>query len=581
MWIAAGVCVTAAVCLFAISALSFETLRGVALSSIPPGYEDRFTPALFAKISFGLRFLGTVLCLCAVAMVVFAERLNRMLHQTARDLGAFGREMRTAARSLRHDPRFRVIALVAVVSWGILLRLAFFAEPIRNDEAYSFMHYASRPIYVGLSYYSANNHLLNTLLMHISTSLFGASVWTVRLPTLIAGILIVPATYAAVRLYHGPGAALLAAALASASSPLIEYSFNARGYSLGTLFFLLMIIMIGLERGGSAGARIILPIAAALALYAVPTMVYGVAGAFLYLLVLEPGRSRTFVSMIWTAILSLALYAPTLATVGLSSITSNQWTAPVPRELLLGAFTQEAASLWRYWNIDLPVLASVVVAVGAIATLLFRKTLRLPPAAILLSVVLAACVLLSIQRVVPPRRSWLFLLPLYFGAAGAGWSMIVRKVRFAEQLMPAVALILAAWMGGTVLSAKSLRHSGIEAAGPRSVEPIVIGAKQYLLQGAQFICSDYFDSGLDFEMRVHRIPYEPTPTGELLIVTPAGASPERTLELAGFLPGEAVSVRKIAHYQDADVYVADRGPTLPFRPRGSSEMGVFTASGDR
>jgi hypothetical protein len=135
-------------------------------------------------------------------------------------------------------------------------------------------------------------------------------------------------------------------------------------------------------------------------------------------------------------------------------------------------------------------------------------------------------------------------------------------------------------MGCTVLTAKSLRHSGIEAAGPRSVEQIALASRPYLLEGAQFICSDYFDSGLDFEMHVHGIPYRPSRTGELLIVTPAGASPFRTLHLAGFSDASVQSLRQIGHYSDADVYTASRNSRVPFIPRGSTEMGVFTEAGD-
>lgn len=218
----------------------------------------------------------------------------------------------------------------------------------------------------------------------------------------------------------------------------------------------------------------------------------------------------------------------------------------------------------------------MLIAAGAIAGLLFRRSLRLPPLAVLLCVAVSALVLMPIQRLVIPRRAWLFLLPLFFGASGTGWNILIRKFRFPEQAFAVLTLFLAAWMGWTVLITKSVRHTGLETAGPRSVEPVAMGSRPYLLRGAQFICSDYFDSGLDFEMRVHRIPYRPSPTGSLLIVTPAGSAPQRTLQLAGLSGNDVLFLHKIAHYEDADVYLGKRGPSLPFRPRGSTEMGVFT-----
>ena len=581
VFVAAGVLLCAAICLFVASTLSFHALRAATLSSIPPGYENRFTPALFSKIIFGLRLLAAAFSVSALFTALFAGILSRMLLRAVRDLNELNQRLRTMAHSLLNDPPGHIFSLAAVLIWGIALRLAFFNEPIRNDEAYSFMHYASRPIYVGLAYYTANNHLLNTLLMHVSTSVFGASVWALRLPTLFAGILILPVTYVVVRLYCGSTAALLATALASASSPLIEYSFNARGYSLGTLFFLVMIALIGFDRRQtSRGAWIVLPIAAALSLYSVPTMLYGVAGVFIYLLLRRSASRRTLIAMVWTAFLAFVLYSPVLATVGLSAFSSNQLTTPLPRNQWLPEFTREIASLWRYWHLDVPTLVSVLIAVGAIIALLFKRTLRVPPMIILLCVAISACLLLRVQRLVIPRRSWLFLLPLYFGAAAAGWSIVTRNLRFARQFLATLSLAVAGWMGWTVLVTKSLRHSGPEAAGPRSVEPVAVSDAPYLLHGAQFICSDYFDSGLDFEMEVHRIPYRPSPNGGLLIVTPAGASPQRTLQLAGTPKDDVLSLHKIAHYQDADVYAARRAPALPFIPRGSTAMGVFTESGN-
>jgi uncharacterized membrane protein len=476
---------------------------------------------------------------------------------------------------LKYD-QLHFMAFFAIIVGGVILRVAFLSEPIRKDESYTFMYSASRPFYVGLTYYTVNNHLLNTLLMHVSTSLFGASVWAVRLPTLIAGLFLILATYAMTGLYHGKNAALIAAALVSASSPLIEYSFNARGYSLGALFFLLMIVFVGLAERRVGGAWILLPISAALSLYAVPTMVYGVGGVFLYLLLGRSEIPRILFAGLCTALLTVVLYAPVLATVGPSAVTSNKWVLPVPRNLWVSEFWRELTSLWIYWNLDLPRVITVLLGLGIVGGVVFSpKTLRLPPLATFLCVAVVAGVLLPLQRVVPFRRNWLFLLPLCFAAAAVGLDALIRKIRHSDVVSVTLAIVLAAWMGGTVLAAKSLRNSGIEAAGGHGSEAIVLGMKDRLQKGDQFICSDSFDSPLDFEMYVHRILYRPSAKGDLLIITPAGEPAERTLALAKIPRSEVRSIRKIARYKDEDVYLGVRGPKLPFEPNGSTEMGEF------
>jgi hypothetical protein len=123
----------------------------------------------------------------------------------------------------------------------VILALLFLFQPMRYDEAYTFTHFASTPLYLALSNYSStNNHLLNTLLVHFSYILFGNHPWALRLPTLIAGWLLVPGTYLVTRTFFGKHAALLAAALVASSSALILFSANARGYTLMALFFLLL-----------------------------------------------------------------------------------------------------------------------------------------------------------------------------------------------------------------------------------------------------------------------------------------------------------------------------------------------------
>ena len=574
IWILAGLCLGTALGLIWTSIFSFEAAKLRVLPSIPPGYEDRFTAEFYSKIVFGLRLLGGLLCLCSIGLAVFANRLSPLVDRLTVEIATFSRDLCEGMAAVgTHN-----LACLAILLWAVGLRLFFVHEPLRNDEAYTYMHYASRPLFIALTYYTANNHLFNTLLIHWATSLFGVSLIAIRLPAMLAGILLVPATYFAVRLYEGRDAGLIAAGLVSASSPLVSYSFNARGYSLGAFFLVAMIGLVGFGiRDRSVGAWICVPIAASLALYSVPTMLYGVGGVFVCLLV-----TRRFRQVIWsglaTAVITSILYAPALATVGFSAISNNQWTAPIPRSEWPSEFAREMASLWRYSNIDLPALVSAVVVSGVLWALVFQGKLRLRPVTIFLSIALVALILLPIQGIVPPRRTWLFILPVYFAVAASGLAALIRRFKYANAIVPLLTLVLAGWMGSRLLSAKGFRHTGLESIGPRSVGPIVVTNWHYLLRGAQFICHNNCDSGLDLEMRLHGIPYHPSPDGKLLIVTPSDEPYEKTLKLAGIEPTDVTNAQKIGQFEDTDVYLADRGSALPFIPRGTTAMGVFTES---
>ena len=79
-------------------------------------------------------------------------------------------------------PIERVVAvLLGVIGMGI--RFAHLRQPMRHDEAYTYLHYARAPLSVALSDYTyPNNHLFHTLLVWISTRVFGNSEVAIRLP---------------------------------------------------------------------------------------------------------------------------------------------------------------------------------------------------------------------------------------------------------------------------------------------------------------------------------------------------------------------------------------------------------------
>src|SRR6476659_711317 len=115
----------------------------------------------------------------------------------------------------RRTPPWQLVGLILFVIAGTVLRVSLLTRGIHHDEAWTFLHYARVPIRVGLSTYSApNNHLFNTLLVHLSTLIFGNAPWALRLPALIVGALLIPATYLLARvLFVDKAAAVLAAGL--------------------------------------------------------------------------------------------------------------------------------------------------------------------------------------------------------------------------------------------------------------------------------------------------------------------------------------------------------------------------------
>ena len=91
---------------------------------------------------------------------------------------------------------FHLVAVVIVVILAAAIRFRYVHAPMDYDEAYSYLNYARRPLYQGLAdYNSTNNHLLNTLAMHLADFGFGPREWALRLHVLLAGIGVVATSY--------------------------------------------------------------------------------------------------------------------------------------------------------------------------------------------------------------------------------------------------------------------------------------------------------------------------------------------------------------------------------------------------
>jgi 4-amino-4-deoxy-L-arabinose transferase-like glycosyltransferase len=362
---------------------------------------------------------------------------------------------------------------------------------MRYDEATTYDNYVSKPLYIGLANYSTpNNHLLHTFLAKLSVTAFGSAPWAIRLPALLAGIAILPATFALARVHYGKVAALLATALVATSSTLVEYSTNARGYTLVVLLTLVALLAgARVIQHGSASAWAVIAIACGLGLFAVPIMVYAVGGVFLWLVLTFVVERRS--AAVWIrplvatglaiAVLTALLYAPVFAASGVRSVTSNEFVQARSFGAMLGELPDHGRAVFAAWHRDLPLVVTTALAVGALASLAFTRRLSrfaVPP---LLPFALVGILAIAAQRVVPYPRVWLFLLPLILVTAVGLYGRLLEQLRRSTAVAAAAAAAVAAAGVAAVVSADSVRTSretgGLLDAAPvaallaREVEP--------------------------------------------------------------------------------------------------------------
>ena len=295
----------------------------------------------------------------------------------------------------RAQSRLETAALIAIVVVGTAVRLAFLFRPMQLDEAYTYNEYASKPVLDGLSWYTLpNNHLLNTLLIHVSTVVLGNEPWVVRLAALAAGLGLIPATYALTRRLCGPlrGASgggpgrgvgaldrlfderpRLHARRPGHRPPGRDGRADPRGRS-GRAGLGLGLDSRSCRSWGALRSRSC----------SIPTggscsgwcwaHVDGGAGS--------PGRlrlDRLVLSGVVAALLTVVLYLPALIRMGLARVAANPYVAARPPGEVVRGLARTLGLAWLHWNSDIPraVAAGFVLAWAASLVRLFLLAARL------------------------------------------------------------------------------------------------------------------------------------------------------------------------------------------------------------
>jgi len=419
----------------AASFLSFQYLHAKALA-LSRSQALFFTPDFYQHMRVRLQVVGAFSLAVTAAGLTFRRRVFRFLEILMADAARFGSAMASEWKAI---PAQHLWAIAAIVFLASLLRIPLLSQPMRYDEAYTVTTYASRPLYIGLSLYTQpNNHLFHTFLVHLAYVLFGNRPWALRMPALVAGLLLVPATYIAARSLYRTESAILAAALTATSSVLIEYSTNSRGYSLVCLCFTMLIpIAAYMIRNRGWTPLLLFSIFATLGFYTIPIMLYPVGGVAAWVLLSAaagdakgPKRvvSGLFAAGLLTAVLTTVLYSPVFAVSGPASVFANSIVRPLPTGVFLRDLPLSFVSTWRYWNRGLPLLLIITLAAGFGISLICHircSRFRIPLA---LALVAWLVPVLFIQRVVPFERVWTFALPLYFITSAAGLALVATRL---------------------------------------------------------------------------------------------------------------------------------------------------------
>ena len=413
-----------------------------------------------------------------------------------------------------------VIVLAVITLWGAAMRLVYLQVPMSHDESYTVTVFSPSLWYAITNYHAPNNHILHTILVHFSTVAFGLQPWAVRLPALLAGILIIPATYILGKAIYDRYTGLLAAALVSWWPVQINYSTSARGYSLIALFALIT-LWLGtvVRREKNLMAWLLIVFFSALGFYTVPVMLFpfGVLFVWLFMENMVAGqgdeyRSRADFLKYWllaglaACVLTLTLYSPIFIYGGARQFLLNGMPSPLGQAGAL--ILENIRGMYSDWAADISFPLVLILGTGIVLSLIFHRRLSAHRVPLQVATVVWIGLILVLQRPDAWSRIWFSLAALFMIWASAGLAGLIKDIRLGRlgNISAATLVITVALVGVFVAGARSLASLPHHWASRGREEQAVLFLKDKLGEGDIIIAPSPEDAPIWYYSKLYGIP---------------------------------------------------------------------------
>ena len=408
--------------------------------------------------------------------------------------------------SFPRNEKREVLFLSAVMLVALAYRLHAIQGPITYDEAYNYLAFIRGSfIQTMTDYHLPNNHIFLSLILNLTIRIFGDAQWVLRMPTLIFGVLMVPATYGFGKRFYGKYAGLLAAVGVAVFPELIHYSSIFRGYILVALLTLLAFNLADdLRREKNRFGWGLLVLILTLGLYTIPTMLFPFAILYVWFLqviiskdfgesytspsssdefTLKGPRARrahfrrsnlkkgetassqkpaprgfifkiadsqwnflryTVISGALTGVSTVILYAPILY-LSPDALFNHRWIVKVPLNMLFDQMKGKVIINFGIWFGDFPSWLVGLIVIGVVLSLLAHRQLAKHQLPLQFAFALGIVAVLIVQRPNNPwARVWSFSIAFFMIWAAAG---IIEwfKNRNIQNIILALVLVGSIW----------------------------------------------------------------------------------------------------------------------------------------
>jgi 4-amino-4-deoxy-L-arabinose transferase-like glycosyltransferase len=311
-------------------------------------------------------------------------------------------------------------SVLLLVLLGAALRGWLLFEPITADEAFMWVQYGVLPVGEVVSDLGHSaNHVFHTLLVQMSTGLFGLDKVTIRLPAYLSGVLAMPLFYLFVRAMFNRYIALMTLALVAGSGGLLELSALASGHAVVWLLTCLALVF-GRHflKQNSPVSAIGMGVALALALWTMPGGLYPALMVMLWSLFhilvrhseTVPQRIRYwFLALGVLVVLTLMLYSPIIINHSITHIFHHDSLPDLSWKKFKLVHTEGTMALWFHLVDVGSAWFAIVGLIGVLVAAFISQKYRMLAFAMLLG----ASVPVLLIRYVPEPETWTYTLFIF------------------------------------------------------------------------------------------------------------------------------------------------------------------------
>lgn len=457
-------------------------------------------------------------------------------------LGLMG-DLRHGVRELssKTSPEHKAGVLFFVVL-GAVLKGLLLSRPVSIAEANAYVDFATKSVGTIISDYSfPSNHIFQTLLMKLSTTLFGVGVVQIRLPDYIAGVLALPIFYVFVRAMFNRHIAILALVIVACSGPLISVGAMAVGFGVCWFFFTLSLLLGRyFIKSNDMKSVMFIALANALGLWTIPAYAYAALAIFIWLLIalimaytnsLRERLIRLVFAFIVFLLVALVLYAPILNDQGFDQLTNHHSHPRLDWNVFDLRHTDMSFNLWA---LGVDATSGWITAFGLIG-LVYAAFVSSKLRALLFSLFIAGATLGLLMRRMEPPGVWCYTFYIFHLSSAISVFYLLKFLQ--EKVFPnwgkrsrtlVASLILAVLFGWTGLSYAWSRTSGAPEA-----EVVVAMIGERLRPGDKFYVQHPWDAPIEFLLLAQgsdtSVLDGPVATGGKVMVA-VSKRPEQTVE---------------------------------------------------